>query len=87
MLWEIVLADGVLHEFESNLVWRASELLGVSTQDRVRLEEARREPGLVIQGQTVIPQTDARSSRAMTRVIGRRSSRPFCLLIQHEDQP
>ncbi len=39
MLWEIVLADGVLHEFESNLVWRASELLGVSTQDRVRLRK------------------------------------------------
>jgi uncharacterized tellurite resistance protein B-like protein len=39
MLWEIVLADGVLHEFESNLVWRASELLGVSTHDRVRLRK------------------------------------------------
>jgi len=39
MLWEIVLADGVLHEFESNLVWRASELLGVSTQARVRLRK------------------------------------------------
>ncbi len=39
MLWEIVLADGVLHEFESNLVWRASELLGVSTRDRVRLRK------------------------------------------------
>ena len=39
MLWEIVLADGVLHEFESNLVWRAAELLGVSTHDRVRLRK------------------------------------------------
>jgi uncharacterized tellurite resistance protein B-like protein len=39
MLWEIVLADGVLHEFESNLVWRASELLGISTHDRVRLRK------------------------------------------------
>jgi uncharacterized tellurite resistance protein B-like protein len=39
MLWEIVLADGVLHEFESNLVWRASELLGVSTRDRVALRK------------------------------------------------
>jgi uncharacterized tellurite resistance protein B-like protein len=39
MLWEIVLADGVLHEFESNLVWRASELLGVSTHDRMRLRK------------------------------------------------
>lgn len=39
MLWEVVLADGVLHEFESSLVWRASELLGVSTHDRVRLRK------------------------------------------------
>jgi uncharacterized tellurite resistance protein B-like protein len=40
MLWEIVMADGVVHEFESNLVWRAAELLGVSTRDRVLLRKA-----------------------------------------------
>jgi len=40
MLWEVVLADGVVHEFEANLVWRASELLGVSTRDRVLLRKA-----------------------------------------------
>lgn len=40
MLWEVVLADGVLHEFEANLVWRAAELLGVSTRDRVTLRKA-----------------------------------------------
>lgn len=39
MLWEIVLADGVVHEFENNLVWRAAELLGVSTRDRIRLRK------------------------------------------------
>lgn len=39
MLWEIVLADDELHEFESNLVWRVSELLGVSTQDRIALKK------------------------------------------------
>jgi uncharacterized tellurite resistance protein B-like protein len=39
MLWEIAMADGVLHEFESNLVWRAAELLGVSTRDRVKLRK------------------------------------------------
>ncbi len=37
MLWEVVMADGVIHEFESNLVWRTAELLGVSTRDRVTL--------------------------------------------------
>ncbi len=40
MMWEVVLADGVLHEFEANLVWRAAELLGVSTRDRVLLRKA-----------------------------------------------
>lgn len=40
MLWEIAMADGVVHEFEANLVWRAAELLGVSTRDRVLLRKA-----------------------------------------------
>jgi uncharacterized tellurite resistance protein B-like protein len=37
MLW--AMADGVVHEFEANLLWRAAELLGVSTRDRVRLRK------------------------------------------------
>jgi uncharacterized tellurite resistance protein B-like protein len=40
MLWEVAMADGVVHEFEANLVWRAAELLGVSTRDRVALRKA-----------------------------------------------
>ena len=40
MLWEVVMADGVIHEFESNLVWRTAELLGVSNRDRVTLRQA-----------------------------------------------
>jgi uncharacterized tellurite resistance protein B-like protein len=40
MLWEVVMADGVVHEFESNLVWRTAELLCVSTRDRVMLRKA-----------------------------------------------
>jgi len=43
MLWEIVYADGVVHEFEDNLVWRVAELLGVSTRDRMRLKAKVRE--------------------------------------------
>ncbi len=39
MLWEVAMADGAVHEFESNLVWRAAELLGVSTRDRVTLKQ------------------------------------------------
>jgi uncharacterized tellurite resistance protein B-like protein len=40
MLWEVAYADGVLHEFESNLVWRSAELLGVSDRDRITLRKA-----------------------------------------------
>lgn len=38
MMWEIVFADGAVHELEDNVVWRAADLLGVSTRDRVDLK-------------------------------------------------
>jgi len=37
MLWEVVLSDGVIDDFEANLVWRVSELLHVPTRERVTL--------------------------------------------------
>jgi len=37
MLWQIVYADGRLTEFEDNLVWRAADLLGVSSRERVEI--------------------------------------------------
>lgn len=37
MMWEMVYADGNLNEFEDNVVWRASDLLGVSQRERVEL--------------------------------------------------
>ncbi len=47
MMWEMVLAEGEVHEFEDNLVWRVAELLGVSSRDRVLMkQEARRKHGL-----------------------------------------
>lgn len=39
MLWEIVLADEEVHEFEDNFIWRVAELLGVSTRDRIVLKK------------------------------------------------
>ncbi len=39
MMWEIVYADGELHELEDNTVWRVAELIGVESRDRI---EARR---------------------------------------------
>ena len=40
MLWEIVLADGALSDYEANFMWRVAELLGVTTRDRVALRKA-----------------------------------------------
>jgi uncharacterized tellurite resistance protein B-like protein len=37
MMWEIVYADGRVSEFESNLIWRAADLLGISSRDRIEL--------------------------------------------------
>ncbi len=37
MLWEMVYADGVVHEFEDNTVWRVAELLGVSKRERIEI--------------------------------------------------
>ena len=43
MLWAVVYADGRLHEFEDNLLWRIGELIGVSNRDRVLLRKRVRE--------------------------------------------
>ena len=34
-LWEMVYADGEVHEFEDNLIWRIAELLGVERTERI----------------------------------------------------
>src|SRR6201747_1098444 len=38
MMWELVYADGQVSEFEDNVVWRAADLLAVSSRDRVELK-------------------------------------------------
>jgi uncharacterized tellurite resistance protein B-like protein len=37
MMWEIIYADGRANEFESNLMWRAADLLGISSRERIEL--------------------------------------------------
>ena len=37
MMWELVFADGKVNEFEDNVIWRAADLLGISTRQRVEL--------------------------------------------------
>lgn len=40
MLWEIVLADGVIDEHEAHLVWRVAGLLGFTTRENVDFRRA-----------------------------------------------
>lgn len=46
MMWDVVYADGEVHELEDNTLWRAAELLGVDRRDRIaqRQEAARKMP-------------------------------------------
>src|SRR5262249_16605784 len=37
MMWEIAYADGRVDDFESNLIWRVADLLGISSRDRIEL--------------------------------------------------
>ncbi len=36
MMWEIAFADGEIHGYEENLIWRTAELLGISSRERIR---------------------------------------------------
>lgn len=35
IMWEVVYADGELHELEDNTVWRVAELIGVDRHERI----------------------------------------------------
>jgi uncharacterized tellurite resistance protein B-like protein len=37
MMWEVIFVDGRATEFEDNLMWRAADLLGVSSRDRLAI--------------------------------------------------
>jgi uncharacterized tellurite resistance protein B-like protein len=50
MMWELVYADGNVSEFEDNVMWRAADLLGVSSRDRIQLKHRIAQD--VPQGQT-----------------------------------
>lgn len=42
MMWQLVYADGAVHEFEDNVIWRVAELLGVGSEARIRLKRTVR---------------------------------------------
>lgn len=37
IMWDVVYADGEMHELEDNTVWRVAELIGVDSRDRIAL--------------------------------------------------
>jgi uncharacterized tellurite resistance protein B-like protein len=39
MMWEIIYVDGSVNEFENNIIWRAADLLGVSSRQRIELRQ------------------------------------------------
>jgi uncharacterized tellurite resistance protein B-like protein len=43
MMWKLGFADGTIHEFEDNAIWRVAELLSVPTAARVRLKQKVRD--------------------------------------------
>jgi len=47
MMWQVVYVDGRANDFESNIIWRIAELLGVSSRQRIELRQ------LVAAGRTV----------------------------------
>ncbi|MGI6856079.1 TerB family tellurite resistance protein [Mesorhizobium sp. 1B3] len=44
IMWDVVYADGEMHELEDNTVWRVAELIGVDSRERIALRQrAQRE--------------------------------------------
>jgi uncharacterized tellurite resistance protein B-like protein len=39
MMWQIIYADERVNEFESNMIWRTADLLGVSSRQRIELRQ------------------------------------------------
>jgi uncharacterized tellurite resistance protein B-like protein len=39
MMWQIVYVDGPANDFESNIIWRTADLLGVSSRQRIELRQ------------------------------------------------
>ena len=39
MMWQVIYVDERVNEFESNIIWRAADLLGVSSRQRIELRQ------------------------------------------------
>ena len=54
MMWEVILVDGTANEFASNIVWRAADLLGVPSRQRIALRQLI---AAAIPARAVVPKT------------------------------
>jgi uncharacterized tellurite resistance protein B-like protein len=54
MMWQVIYVDGPANDFESNIIWRSADLLGVSSRQRIELRQlvvadmATRDVGVVL---------------------------------------
>ena len=39
MMWQVIYVDEHVNEFESNIIWRTADLLGVSSRQRIELRQ------------------------------------------------
>ena len=39
MMWQIIYVDGSVNEFESHIIWRTADLLGVSSRQQIELRQ------------------------------------------------
>ena len=39
MMWQVIYVDERVSEFESNIIWRTADLLGVSSRQRIELRQ------------------------------------------------
>jgi uncharacterized tellurite resistance protein B-like protein len=39
MMWQVIYVDGRVNDFESNIIWRIADLLGVSSRQRIELRQ------------------------------------------------
>src|SRR5262245_4273373 len=52
IMWDVVFADGELHELEDNIVWRVAELIGVDRRDRIAARQRARQAVPGARGET-----------------------------------
>jgi uncharacterized tellurite resistance protein B-like protein len=48
MMWEIIYVDGGANEFESNIIWRVADLLGVTSRQRIALRQRTAADGVAL---------------------------------------